>query len=62
MDHASNMGAQINEIRKAFQQRTQVLLFSATYPDRVKQFVSAHVPNASKLEVRKKSGVCLRVR
>lgn len=53
MDHASNMAAQINEIRKAFQQRTQVLLFSATYPERVKQFVSVHVPNASRLEVKK---------
>jgi ATP-dependent RNA helicase DDX19/DBP5 len=52
MDHSSNMASQINEIRKAFQQKTQVLLFSATYPERVKQFVTVHVPSASRIEVK----------
>ncbi|XP_053991680.1 uncharacterized protein LOC128883398 isoform X2 [Hylaeus volcanicus] len=53
MDHSSNMASQINEIRKAFQQKTQVLLFSATYPERVKQFVTVHVPSACRIEVKK---------
>lgn len=53
MDHMSNMAAQVNEIRKAFPQKTQVLLFSATYPERVRKFATAHVPNANRLEVKR---------
>lgn len=53
MDHTSNLGATIAQVRQSLPQQLQVLLFSATYPERVKNFVNAYVPRANRLEVRK---------
>ncbi|KAH7648269.1 Dbp5p-like eIF4A-family RNA SFII helicase [Cryptosporidium bovis] len=53
IDHRNMMAPQVGQIRKFFKQSLQILLFSATYHDEVRQFAEKIVPNANKISVKK---------
>lgn len=48
----NNMGVQVASIRQLLSQSVQVLLFSATYSESVRNFAHQIVPNAAKIEVK----------
>ena len=47
------MGSQVTQIRKCFDHDCQILLFSATYPEEVRNFAKRIVPDACRIEVKK---------
>lgn len=49
----NSMTAQVADIRRSIPNTVQTLLFSATYPDRVRNFCQTHIPNAVTLSVKK---------
>lgn len=49
----SSMAAQVADIRRSIPKNIQTLLFSATYPDRVRSFCQTHIPNAVTLSIKK---------
>eukprot|EP00916_Digyalum_oweni_P026379 GHVL01043353.1.p1 GENE.GHVL01043353.1~~GHVL01043353.1.p1 ORF type:complete len:380 (-),score=59.39 GHVL01043353.1:144-1283(-) len=49
----TQQGPQFIEIRKFFTQRLQCVMFSATWPDNVRHFAKAQVPNADRITVKK---------
>lgn len=53
IDHRNMMASQVGQIRKFFRQNLQILLFSATYHEEVRQFAEKIVPNANKIHVKK---------
>ncbi|OII77359.1 DEAD DEAH box helicase family protein [Cryptosporidium andersoni] len=53
IDHRNSMAPQVGQIRKFFRQNLQILLFSATYHEEVRQFAERVVPNANKIIVKK---------
>lgn len=53
IDHRNNMAPQVEQIRRFFSQPVQILLFSATYDDFVRQFATKVVPRANKIIVNK---------
>ncbi|KAJ1606022.1 Dbp5p-like eIF4A-1-family RNA SFII helicase [Cryptosporidium canis] len=53
IDHRNMMASQVGQIRKFFRQNLQILLFSATYHEEVRQFAEKIVPNANKIQVKK---------
>ncbi|KAJ1606501.1 Dbp5p-like eIF4A-1-family RNA SFII helicase [Cryptosporidium canis] len=53
IDHRNMMASQVGQIRKFFKQNLQILLFSATYHEEVRQFAEKIVPNANKIQVKK---------
>ncbi|KAF8818063.1 DEAD/DEAH box helicase [Cardiosporidium cionae] len=55
IDRRNNMGTQVQQIRRCFRNPLQILLFSATFPDEVKDFAVSMVPNASKITVEKEN-------
>jgi len=53
LDSSNAMGPQVLQIRKLLPVKLQVLFFSATYPDDVRQFAESLVPHALSIKVRK---------
>lgn len=53
IDEDQGMGAQVFSIRSMLPQETQVLLFSATFPEHVEQFAKRMVPKAHRIKVQK---------
>lgn len=53
IDEDNQMGPQVLQIRQMLPQDLQVLLFSATWPDRVDMFASRMVPRPNKIKVKK---------
>jgi len=53
LDSSNAMGPQVLQIRKLLPEKLQVLFFSATYPDDVRQFAESLVPRAMSIRVRK---------
>jgi len=47
------MGDQTIQIRRKLPEKTQILLFSATFPDQVRKFAVAMAPNAAKIIVKR---------
>ncbi len=48
----NNMGVQVASIRSLLSQKVQILLFSATYSESVRNFAHQIVPHAAKIEVK----------
>eukprot|EP00922_Rhytidocystis_sp_ex-Travisia-forbesii_P019873 GHVS01029345.1.p1 GENE.GHVS01029345.1~~GHVS01029345.1.p1 ORF type:complete len:511 (+),score=87.74 GHVS01029345.1:191-1723(+) len=53
IDRRNSMAPQIQNIRKFFSPDLQVLLFSATFPEEVKEFAKEMVPRANKVHLKK---------
>ena len=49
----NQMGGQVTQIRKCFDHECQILLFSATYPEEVRNFAKRIVPDGVRIEVKK---------
>jgi len=49
----NKMGSEVFCIRKLLPEKLQILLFSATWPESVREFAVKLVPNATKIEVKK---------
>eukprot|EP00923_Selenidium_pygospionis_P049419 GHVN01085114.1.p1 GENE.GHVN01085114.1~~GHVN01085114.1.p1 ORF type:complete len:615 (+),score=149.28 GHVN01085114.1:135-1847(+) len=49
----NNMGGQVSQTRRCFNQDIQILLFSATYADNVAQFADRIIPRGAKIELRR---------
>jgi len=49
----NRMGGEVYRIRKLLPDRLQILLFSATWPETVREFATKLVPDATKIEVKK---------
>ncbi|CAD7936202.1 unnamed protein product [Amoebophrya sp. A120] len=54
LDQENQMGRDVASVRKWLSPDCQVLFFSATYPDHVREFAKAIVPNAAKITVQNK--------
>lgn len=52
MLEAQNLGEQCSRIKKRLPQSTQLVLFSATFPEDVRKFATKFVPNANSLELK----------
>mmetsp|Transcript_158995 Transcript_158995/g.289967 ORF Transcript_158995/g.289967 Transcript_158995/m.289967 type:complete len:498 (-) Transcript_158995:106-1599(-) len=53
LDQENQMGPQVTQIRRFLPPEVQVLFFSATYPDDVRQFAEKLVPRAFSIKVKK---------
>eukprot|EP00928_Gymnodinium_smaydae_P023966 TRINITY_DN1955_c0_g5_i1.p2 TRINITY_DN1955_c0_g5~~TRINITY_DN1955_c0_g5_i1.p2 ORF type:complete len:242 (+),score=67.72 TRINITY_DN1955_c0_g5_i1:721-1446(+) len=49
------MGKQVMQIRNMLREQLQILLFSATFPERVKSFAENMVPNPNRITVQKEA-------
>ncbi|PFH33879.1 DEAD/DEAH box helicase [Besnoitia besnoiti] len=53
INFSNNMAPQVQQIRRFFPQRLQILLFSATFSDEVRGFAEKLMPTANKITVKK---------